>query len=373
MRRILVLYVAYCVRFGRRSAVAGAFAVLLVQQSPESVAAPVYPAVTAGYTLSFPRDHGAHPAYRTEWWYLTGWVNGDTDRPLGVQITFFRSRTGIGESNPSPFAAQQLLFAHVAIADPRVGKLIHDQRAARIGFGLAGADTDTTRVWIDDWSLTLAEGQYRARIKAKDFAFDVALTPTQPILLQGEQGFSRKGPRPEQASYYYSRPHLQMSGRLAHGTAPIAVTGEAWLDHEWSSEIMDDAAQGWDWVGLNLADGSALMAFRMRRPDGSTLWSAGSRRGVQGAARAIDPSALRFEPRRRWRSVRSGAEYPVAMRIHAGAEIFDLEPLFDDQELDARASVGTIYWEGAVRVMQDGRPAGRGYLELTGYWRRLRF
>ena len=191
--------------------------------------------------------------------------------------------------------------------------------------------------------------------------------------MQGDAGFSRKGPRPAQASYYYSQPQLKIDGRITYRGAPIQVTGTAWLDHEWSSEIMDESAQGWDWVGLNLADGTALMAFQMRKPDGSTLWSAGTRRVPNGAAQPIQGSAIRFETRRQWRSARSGAQYPVAMRLHLGSESYEIEPLFDDQELDARASVGTIYWEGAVRVMKEGQLVGRGYLELTGYWQRLRF
>jgi predicted secreted hydrolase len=332
-----------------------------------------YPAVKPGQLLSFPRDHGAHPDYRTEWWYITGWVNAESDRPLGVQITFFRSRTGIGENNASPFAARQLLFAHVAIADPRAGKLIHDQRAGRVGFGIVGAATATTNVWIDDWSLVLAGDRYVARIKAKEFAIDLSFAPTQPILLQGDAGFSRKGPRPGQASYYYSQPQLKIEGRMTDRGAPLQVTGSAWLDHEWSSEIMDESAQGWDWVGLNLTDGTAVMAFQMRKTGGEVLWSAGTRRVANGNAQAISAREVRFVPQRQWRSARSGAQYPVAMRIHVGAESYDLEPLFDDQELDARTSVGTIYWEGAVRVMQNGQLVGRGYLELTGYWRRLRF
>lgn len=338
-----------------------------------SAVAVAYPTVKAGQPLVFPRDHGAHPDYRTEWWYITGWVNPDSAQPLGVQITFFRSRPGIGEANRSPFAARQLLFAHVAIADPRAGKLVHDQRAGRVGFGIIGAATETTNVWIDDWSLALAGDRYRARIKAKDFTVDLTFSPTQPILLQGDAGFSRKGPRLGQASYYYSQPQLIIDGRITYRGAPMQVGGSAWLDHEWSSEVMDEGVQGWDWVGLNFADGTALMAFQMRKPDGTVLWRAGTRRSAHGATQPIEGSGIRFESRRLWRSARSGAQYPVAMRLHAGNESYELEPLFDDQELDARTSVGAIYWEGAVRVMKEGQLIGRGYLELTGYWQRLRF
>jgi predicted secreted hydrolase len=141
------------------------------------------------------------------------------------------------------------------------------------------------------------------------------------------------------------------------------VQGLAWLDHEWSSRYLDRDAQGWDWVGLNLNDGDALMAFRIRRPDGAVLWSAATWREA-GQAR---PVAARFEPLRWWRSPRSGARYPVAMRVTVDARSLEMEPLMDDQELDARASTAAFYWEGAVRVLEGGRRIGLGYLELTGY------
>ena len=209
--------------------------------------------------------------------------------------------------------------------------------------------------------------------------------------MQGEHGFSRKGPNPLQSSYYYSRPQLTVSGTIERNGKPQAVYGRAWLDHEWSSEVLSADALGWDWVGLNLQDGGALMAFRIRGADGATLWAGGSRRDARGAVTNFAPDAVRFEGLRRWRSPRSGAEYPVAMRVEAGGLSLDLEPLMDDQELDSRASTGTIYWEGAVRAYNGGegavrsthggegavrasaagKPLGRGYLELTGYWKKL--
>ncbi len=331
--------------------------------------APVRP----GYQMAFPRDHGAHPAFRTEWWYVTGWIDTDAGRPLGFQVTFFRSRTGIGEANPSPFAPRQLLFAHAAIADPELGRLIHDERAAREGFELAGAREGDTDVWIGDWALRRQESSYRARIAARTFTFDLEFDATGPVLLQGEQGYSRKGPREEQASYYYSRPHLRVSGRATINGRPVSVrAGSAWLDHEWSSELMAPEAQGWDWLGVNLHDGGALMAFRMRRADGTALWAAALHRTPEGTVRTFPIDAIRFEPRRTWRSPRSQAGYPVAITLHLAEWSVEIEPLFDDQELDARASVGTMYWEGAVRARRGGKEIGRGYLELTGYWKRLR-
>jgi len=322
--------------------------------------------------LDFPRDHGAHPEFRTEWWYVTGWVADAAGRDYGVQVTFFRNRPGIAEANPSAFAPRELVFAHAALADPRHGRLRHDQRAARAGLGLAGTDQASTRAYIDDWSLVRVDGRYVAKIAAREFALDLAFAPTQPLLLQGEAGYSRKGADPAQASHYYSQPQLAVTGTVTVGGGVSAVTGTAWLDHEWSSTVMAPGAAGWDWAGINLADGGALMAFRMRDQAGRALWAGGTLRGADGRVRTFAPDEVRFDALRSWRSPRTGAAYPVAMKIVAGDIVLTLEPLIDDQELDSRASTGTIYWEGAVRAAIGGREAGRGYLELTGYAAPLR-
>ena len=305
-----------------------------------------YPEVTPGIPLSFPKDHGAHPAFRIEWWYVTGWLKTEDHQDLGFQITFFRSRPMVDQSNPSRFTARQVIFAHAALSDPKIGHLLHDQRVARQGFGLAGAAQGNTDVTLDDWELRRDhDGSFTARIKSAEFSLELDLAPTQPPLPQGDQGFSRKGPQPSEASYYYSLPHLRVSG-TASGQK---VTGEAWLDHEWSSALLDEAAVGWDWLGINLDDGGALMLFQLRDAHGKALWSNSSWKAI-----------------RRWRSPRTGAEYPVEWEIETGGKRIKVTPLFDDQEMDTRAAGGPVYWEGAVSV-----PGGRGYLELTGYLQRL--
>ncbi len=333
--------------------------------------APAYPAVVPGAALMFPRDHGRHAAFRTEWWYITGWVRGHDGVAIGVQITFFRNRPGVAEGVPSRFAPTQLVFAHAAIADPALGRLRHDQRAAREGFGLAGAADGTTNVFLGDWSLALDGDTYRARIPAREFALDLAFKATQPILLQGEQGYSRKGPLPRQASHYYSRPHLAVTGQIEIEGRQRSVTGNAWLDHEWSSEYLAPSAAGWDWIGINMDDGSAVMAFRIRDRAGDVLWAGGALRGADGRVRMLARDEVRFLPTRRWTSPRTGTEYPVEISVSAGDIELALAPLFDDQELDSRASTGTIYWEGAVTARWRGQVVGRGYLELTGYGARL--
>jgi len=205
------------------------------------------------------------------------------------------------------------------------------------------------------------------------------LQPTQPPLLEGEQGFSRKGHDPRAFSWYYSQPQLQVQGTVqgAHQSAR-QVTGSAWLDHEWSNAYVSDNAVGWDWTGLNFRDGAALMAFRMRDRRGQTLWSAGTWRDAEGRVTALGNGELRFEPGRHWTSTATGASYPLEWTLSWPGHTLQLQPLFDDQEMDTRASTGTAYWEGAVRARAPGDPAGaaplaRGYLELTGYWKPLQF
>lgn len=340
---------------------------------------PGFPAVVPR-PLLFPRDHGAHPEFRTEWWYVTGWLESPTTGSMGFQITFFRSRTRHDQANPSRFAPHQLLFAHAALAQPRAGRLLHDQRAARLM-----RDDPTAAFSLVDTNLMLAgwrlrrdmQGRYEAQVEAEGFAFELRFAPTQPVLLQGEGGFSRKGPHPAQASYYYSLPHLDVSGMIRQAGEPVAVRGRGWLDHEWSSQILDENAAGWDWLGINLDDGAALMAFRIRPRSGNgDLWAAARLRTADGHERSFTAEEVRFEPLETWPSPRTGTRYPVHGRLILGqgsqALLFEYVPLMPDQELDARRSTGAVYWEGAVTLLAGGRRCGRGYLELVGYHRPMR-
>lgn len=340
------------------------FALVAVAFTARADYAPALP----GHPLSFPADEGAHPEFRIEWWYITGWLQAP-DGPLGFQLTFFRA--GTASENPSRFAPRQVIIAHAALSNPEKAWLLHDERSARAGFGLAGANVGRTDVWIDDWSLRQQEDEYVATVPAREFSFQLRFRRTQPPLLQGVQGFSRKGPKAESASYYYSLPHLEVSGAVSQDGKTLPVTGRAWLDHEWTSQYMDEQAVGWDWIGINFEDGGALMAFRMRDKHGGVRWAAGTYRNAAGDARAFNPDEIEFMPLRMWQSSRTGTRYPVEWRVRAGEMEIRLEPLMNDQELDARNSSGTIYYEGAVRALKNGEVVGRGYLELTGYWRKL--
>lgn len=345
-------------------------------QLPSAARAGVAP---AGAPLSFPRDAGAHPDFQTEWWYATGFANvAGQPAALGFQITFFRRRVASTQALESPLAAKQLLFAHAAVSDVAGKTLWSDQRIARwSGLPDGAASTDTawasladTGIVLRDWSLTRTpEGSLRAQVRAADFMLDLRFTETQRLLLQGDKGYSRKGPDAAQFSYYYSRPQLQVQGeiRLKGKRHTLDAGSSAWLDHEWSDALLHPEAVGWDWVGINLQDGSALTAFELRRKDGSALWTGGSFR--QGD-RAINfaPGAVVFTPERQWRSPRTQASYPVQWRISTPAGDYSVHAVFDAQELDSRQSTGAVYWEGLCTLQDDHqRLVGRGYLEMTGY------
>jgi predicted secreted hydrolase len=324
------------------------------------------------HRMAFPADHGAHPEQRTEWWYITGHAEAK-GRSFGFQVTFFRSRVEATQQMQSRFAAKQLLFAHAALTDVQGQRLWHDQRIAREGFGIAEAATDDGRVRLRDWSLTRAGGSWQAHVPATDFRLDLRCAATQPVLLQGDAGLSRKGPLPEQASEYYSEPQLAVSGQLALHGQVFDVTGRAWMDHEWSDAYLAPEAVGWDWIGMNLDDGSALMAFRIRREDGSTLWDGGAFRSARGDLYIARPGETQFVPHRRWTSPLSNASYPVEWGVRTPADFYTVRAVIDNQELDSRGSTGAIYWEGLSDLFDsNGRRVGRGYLEMTGYARRLR-
>lgn len=341
---------------------------------PLAAAPPVFSEVTPPGRLQWPSDTGAHPDFRTEWWYATGWLTTPDGKPLGFQITFFRAATEHDRADPSAFAPTQLIIAHAALSDPATGHLLHDQRSARAGFGLAYARTGNTDVAVDKWHMARQpDGHYEVDVAASGFTLRLRLTPTQAPLRQGDDGYSRKGPLPSQASYYYSEPQLRVSGTVARAGRPSTVTGSAWLDHEWSTTYLSNEAVGWDWLGANLDDGSALMAFEIRRRGGGKLWAYAVLRDAKGRVTQFTPERTHFAPARTWRSPRTDAVYPVAQTLHTGDLAWRIAPLQDDQELDSRQSTGSVYWEGAVTLSRGGQRVGRGYLELTGYLDALKF
>ncbi len=367
------------------AAAAGAWA-------PHALAAGV---VRKGTPILLPRDFGSHEDFRTEWWYVTGWLfeadeadrraaaNAVSSEPYGFQLTVFRTRTDLAAGNPSRFAARQLLFAHAALSDPVQRRLRHDQRIARAGFGIAEASSRDTDLRLRDWSLrrvatrSAADSGHhylaRADSPSQGFALDLRLDATQPVLLQGDAGYSRKGPEPAQASHYLSEPQLAVSGSLRVDGRTRGVAGRAWLDHEWSEALLHPEAVGWDWVGMNLDDASALTAFRLRRQDGSALWAGGSHRTAGGPPRAFATDEVRFTPLATWTSPATRATYPVRWCIDTPAGSHEVRARLDAQELDTGGSTGNVYWEGLSDLHDSaGQRVGRGYLEMTGYAAPLR-
>jgi len=346
-------------------------------------------------TLQFPRDAGSHNDFQTEWWYVTGYAivpgaarAGGAPRMLGFQVTFFRSRVAATQGMRSRLAARQIVFAHAAVTDVDGKKLWHDQRIARWSgeapgenpADVASASSTDTAITLRDWSLLRAGPDLRAQIAGADFALDLRLQASQPVLLQGVDGLSRKGPDEKQASYYYSLPQLRVSGSIAlqGKTHTLQGASTAWLDHEWSREILHPQAVGWDWIGINLFDGSALTAFQLRDKTGQAMWDGGSfRHGGDGRGKnrpyIFSRGEVLFKPLRRWTSPLSQASYPVEWIVRTPADYYTVKALLDNQELDSRQSTGAIYWEGLCEVWDsNNRLVGRGYLEMTGYAGALR-
>ena len=335
--------------------------------------------------LRFPRDHGTHNETRTEWWYLTGHAKTEIGRTFGFQVTFFRSRVDAAGPIQSRLAARQLLFAHAAISDLQGQQLLHDERIARWN-GEPPLQTergvfarvDDMQVVLRDWFIERdTTGVYRTSVSGDGFGISLRATPTQALLLQGDRGFSRKGPDPSQASFYVTHPQLAVQGALTVSGQRLTVTGRAWLDHEWSEAILHPEAVGWDWIGMNLDNGDSLTAFELRRADGSAVWAGGSYRTLASSAdplgaRAFAADEVRFTPRRFWTSPLTRARYPVEWQVDTPSGRFTVRALLDAQELDSRSSTGTVYWEGLSELLDaQGQRVGRGYLEMTGYAQRL--
>lgn len=330
--------------------------------------------------FEFPADHGPHPEFRSEWWYVTGNLAGADGRRFGFHVTFFRNALApgaIAAATASPWRTHQLWMAHFALSDVQRGRMHAAERFARGALDLAGARAVPFAVHVEDWSLaSLGVDFAPLRLRAKDGAVevDLELVVERGVVLQGEDGLSRKGEREGNASYYYSVPRLRVTGRVSDlGGDPIEVAGTAWLDREWSTSALDERQLGWDWFALQLDEPASgpleLMLYRLRRDDGSSdPASAGSLVGERLARTPLSLADFSLEALRFATSPRSAAHYPVEWRVRVPAQGLDLRvsPVLDDQELD----LAFRYWEGAVDVRgtRNGVPlTGRGYLEMTGY------
>jgi predicted secreted hydrolase len=330
--------------------------------------------------FTFPRDHGSHPDYKIEWWYLTGHLYESDGGRYGFQATFFRraaprATAGTAAENASAFGHAHLHLAHMALLDVRQQRYLHDERLNREGWDARASET-TLDLRNGNWTLRLdADGEtvhLHGSIRA-EAAFSLALRPQKPLVIFGERGVSRKAADPTAASYYLTFTRLHAEGTLTLAGTPRPVSGQAWMDHEISSSQLSDEQAGWDWASLQLRDGREVMVYRMRHQDGSTgPFSTFARVSPEGRVEQIGPARFQWQVERTWRSRATGAEYPIGARITATfpgeePEQFVLEPLFDAQEMVGRTGA-LSYWEGACRVLDaQGQEIGPAYMELAGY------
>ena len=319
----------------------------------------------------FPRDHGAHPDFQTEWWYYTGNLATDTGRRFGFQFTVFRRAIAPQASaSLSEFRTDQVYMAHFTISDIQGERFYHDQRFSRGGAGLAGATTEPRyRVWLEDWGVNAendAATVQRIRAESDGFSVDLTLRQTKAPALQGDNGLSQKSGEAGNASYYYSLTRMRTSGTVTVGGDRFVVAGNTWMDHEFSTSALGDEAQGWDWFGLILDDDTELMIGQIRQGDGGVEPAFGGLFiDAAGDTRYLEAQDFTIQVTDTWRSPHTGATYPARWKVEIlgdGGFALDVTPLLADQELHE----GDIkYWEGAVRV--DGGKSGYGYAELTGY------
>jgi predicted secreted hydrolase len=323
--------------------------------------------------LEFPADHGPHPDYQIEWWYYTGNLETSDGRHFGYQLTFFRRALvapAQRQDRPSNWAADQVYMAHFALTDVAGGRYQAFERFARGAAGLAGAQAAPYHVWLEDWSAEEVEPTVvRLRAVQDDLAIDLLLTDRKGPILQGDGGYSQKGPEPGNASYYYSQTRLDSSGTVQVADTTYQVSGLSWMDHEFSTSALAPDQVGWDWFALQLDDGSELMVFQIRKADGSVdPFSGGTLVAPDGSTRHLSRDEFEIRVGDTWRSPRSSATYPVRWTVEVPAAdlTLDLEPYLADQELN----VSYAYWEGAVRISgeQAGSAiSGSGYVEMTGY------
>lgn len=335
---------------------------------------PGFLAADGSRPLTFPEDFGAHPEYRTEWWYYTGNLQTPEGRHFGFELTIFR----VGLIPPtqdlpddSAWYNHSVYFAHFAVSDIAEERFYAFERYSRPGPGLAGAQADPYRVWIEDWSITEnTSGKYHLQAAQEGIALDLTLTDEMGVVLHGENGYSRKGENATNASYYYSQPRLHAGGTVQVDGVPYSVNGLAWKDHEFSTSVLDENQVGWDWFSLQFEDGSALMLFQLRERDGNmSASSSGTFITADGISQPLQNTEFKIEVLEQWRSPHTQGLYPAAWEIHLQSPdcVLNVQPWMADQEIHFPT---VTYWEGAVQFdgVCHGKPAqGNGYVELTGY------
>ncbi len=310
---------------------------------------------TPGYTFDFPADAGPHPDFRIEWWYVTANLTGPDGTDYGVQWTLFRTALAPGEGDG--WASPQLWMGHVALTTPDAHYVT--ERLARGGIGQAGVIAAPFAAWIDDWTLAGPDTAMRMQATGPDFAYDLTLATDRPLVFHGDNGYSVKSAA-GQASYYYSQPFFSVTGRLTTPDGDVPVSGQAWLDREWSSQPLAENQTGWDWFSLSFDTGDKMMGFRLRQSDG-TYFTSATWIAADGTTTALPDGALIATPLDSYQT--SGARVPVNWRVQWPAKAVDVT--ISAINPNAWITTSIPYWEGPVRIA--GSHSGRGYLEMTGY------
>jgi predicted secreted hydrolase len=341
---------------------------------------PQFKSALPGWRFQFPRDHRGHREFKTEWWYYTGHLKGPEGRTFGYQVTFFRVGLipGLPSADSSRWGIRDVYLAHLAVTDVTNRDFMYQEKTSRGNLGLAGADQDRYRVWVENWQV-IEEGQGHHLIAGdKDLGLSLSVIPTRPPIIHGINGVSQKGPGVGQASHYYSLTRLETKGNLRIKKKEIPVTGLSWMDHEFGSNQLQESQVGWDWFSMQLDNGLDLMIYQLRHSDGRVEpHSSGTLVLADSRTLHLPLPEIKLRPLSFWKSVRSGATYPASWEIDLPRYDLKLEvfPLVADQELMTSKSTGVTYWEGAVRVKgtYKGRLVeGKGYVELTGYDKRFR-
>jgi predicted secreted hydrolase len=330
--------------------------------------------------LEFPKDHGEHPGFQTEWWYYTGNLLDKGERLFGFQLTFFRVQLKPGPvARDSAWRTNELFFAHLTVSDVGSQTFLVAEKSGRGAAGIAGVSSNPSqvRVFVHGWETVIAGKTHQLRAQCDRFGIDLKLVSQKPPVLHGERGLSRKGAGAGKASYYYSLTRMATRGILKVGPETFEVSGLSWMDHEFTSNVLSRDQAGWDWMGLQLSDGSELMVYVLRHKDGSLdPYSSGTLVKKDGTWVHLPKEAFVIKATSYWHSPKSRARYPSSWEVAVLSHDISLKviPRLKDQELITEQSTQVTYWEGSVSVagtVAGLQVTGSGYVELTGYGERF--
>jgi predicted secreted hydrolase len=340
-----------------------------------------YLSVTGPCNLEIPKDHRDHPGYRTEWWYYTGNLRSENGDQYGFQLTFFRSQISPPGADrkwprhPSAWRTQQVYLGHAAVTDITGRQHLVAEDVSRAALGMAGVTHSPrhTTVFLKNWSTAIEADTHKLNVNADDFSYDLTLKPVKPAVLHGDRGYSRKGSTPGRASCYYSITRFDGRGSIRIGETTVMVTGSAWMDHEFSTELLEPGIIGWDWFSLQLSDATEIMVFLLRTEEGNLhAASSGTYIDADGITRHIGNAEFNVKVLDTWKSKQSRARYPARWRLQIVPLSIDviIASRLPDQEMRTPGSTGVTYWEGSVSIdgTKNKQPVnGKGYVELTGY------